>query len=407
MVAALRDEIARLKGGPGRPNIKPSGMEQATEPKPPGGSGNQRRGRGSTRSRLSIHEERTSKSPHHRAAPASRANELRGAGSGAPRACGGFPPRALADAGRQDDHGAVAGRHSWPFRAGVAPLRAAAIPPGPGDGAAAGALLRALGIGISKRQVMRLLIDGQDGFLARRVRCCVPGLDSRLDHGGRHRRAPPGRQRRLHADRQSHFAWFGTTGSKSRLNFLELLRAGYTDYVINDAALAYMREHALAAPSDRPPGRASQSGICRSDGLAAHLEQLGITRSPVTPDPVRIATEGALWGSVKAHGFLPETVIVSDDAGQFNVGQHALCWVHAERLVHKLDTFTDLHRAAQQRPRADLVVLRRPEGLSRRSHCPAPGRVARSLRPHFPAHAPASSPSIGCSSGCTPTSPSC
>src|SRR5580693_5074864 len=58
MVAALRDEIARLKSGPGRPNIKPSGMEQATEPKPPGSSG-KRRGRGSTRSRLSIHEERT------------------------------------------------------------------------------------------------------------------------------------------------------------------------------------------------------------------------------------------------------------------------------------------------------------------------------------------------------------
>jgi hypothetical protein len=34
-------------------------------------------------------------------------------------------------------------------------------------------------------------------------------------------------------------------------------------------------------------------------------------------------------------------VLLSDDAGQFAVGKHALCWVHAERLVHKLDTFTD------------------------------------------------------------------
>ena len=45
-----------------------------------------------------------------------------------------------------------------------------------------------------------------------------------------------------------HFAWFGTTASKSRLNFLELLRAGHADYVINAEALAYMRERALAGP---------------------------------------------------------------------------------------------------------------------------------------------------------------
>ena len=36
------------------------------------------------------------------------------------------------------------------------------------------------------------------------------------------------------------FAWFESTESKSRINFLELLRAGQMDYVINEDALEYM-----------------------------------------------------------------------------------------------------------------------------------------------------------------------
>ena len=60
-----------------------------------------------------------------------------------------------------------------------------------------------------------------------------------------------------------------------------------------------------------------------------------------------IATSNhALFGSIHAHGLLKNTVIVSDDAGQFRIGQHALCWVHAERLVHKLIGFNDQQRQA-------------------------------------------------------------
>ena len=149
------------------------------------------------------------------------------------------------------------------------------------------------------------------------------------------------------------FAWFATTRAKSRLNFLALLRAGATDYVINDEALAYMRGRSLSGlVIARLAGHKSKR-LKDQEAWMAHLERLGITRLRVHPDPLKIATEGALWGSVVAHGLLlKDAVIVSDDAGQFNVGSHALCWVHAERLIHKLVGFNHRQRQACARIRA-------------------------------------------------------
>jgi Transposase IS66 family len=209
-------------------------------------------------------------------------------------------------------------------------------------------LLRSLGIVISKRQVVRMLIEGREGFRTEARDVLRAGLSSAAwitvdDTGARHK-ATNGFCTQIG---NAHFAWFGTTVSKSRLNFLDLLRAGHDDYIINAEALTYMRERALAAHVIARLAEHPDRRFLGQKAWNAHLERLGISALEVNPNPVMVATEGALWGSVKAHGFLPNAVIVSDDAGQFNVGQHGLCWVHCERLVHKLDAFTDENRAAQ------------------------------------------------------------
>src|SRR5215216_386859 len=96
------------------------------------------------------------------------------------------------------------------------------------------AQLRAIGIQISKRQILRLLNEGQDAFRTEARDVLQAGLASAAwisvdDSGARHR----GRNGTCTQIGNDHFAAFATTVSKSRLNFLEVLRAGHADYVIN------------------------------------------------------------------------------------------------------------------------------------------------------------------------------
>jgi hypothetical protein len=146
------------------------------------------------------------------------------------------------------------------------------------------------------------------------------------------------------------FSGFETTTSKSRINFLELLRAGGEDYVLDEEALVYLQ--ALRLPKAQLAVFPEEQTFPTELHWAAYLKSLGITN----PRHSKIATEGALYASVLSHGVSKELIILSDDAGQFNIAGllHALCWVHAERTLNKIIAFSDAHRAAQKQARSEI-----------------------------------------------------
>ena len=148
------------------------------------------------------------------------------------------------------------------------------------------------------------------------------------------------------------FAFFTSTESKSRLNFLEILRSPHTDYVINPTAVAYWRRQKLPeAMVDQL--RQGPRRFADPAAWQAQLRRLEITG----PRHVRIASEGALLGSLIAHGVSPKLVVLSDGAGQYDVLAHAACWLHAERPLARMIPYSEEHRAAIAKVRGQIWEL--------------------------------------------------
>jgi Transposase IS66 family len=343
----LREENARLKDLPKRPKLAPGGMDRATEP---AGRAEARR-----RRRRSRGGKRTPPVTEERilavaVPPGSRRK--------------GYEPYTVQDlvlAPRVTRYR----RERWVTPDGrevVAPL-----PPevaghfGPGvvrfalmqhvqGQVTTGRLLaqlRALGIRIAKGQLVALLSAHKDAFHAEKDALLEAGLATARwvtvdDTGARH----AGRNETTTHIGDDRFAWFATRPSKSRLNFLGLLRAGHPDYVINAAAAAYMLEHGVPEVVITALLAHERRSFADEAAWSVHLAAFGLGAGWR-----RLVTEAALVGAITARGLLSDTVIVSDGAGQFDVLTHALCWVHAERHLRRVVCAT----AEQQR----LVDLQR------------------------------------------------
>jgi hypothetical protein len=336
---AVKDELARLKHLPPRPPIKPSGMDKSTQAKGPEAGdekgGRSSRRRGSQLDRLKIGATIVVKADP----PAGSRNK-------------GFEDIVVQDLSLNPQVNPQVTRYRrerWETPDGKTII--AALDSGLVGGYGPNlhrlvltlhfsgqvtcerivALLNGMGVVISKRQVVRLLTAKLETFRAEDEAVLKAGLCGAYvtvdDTGARH----AGKNGYTTQIGSSNFTTFRTGPSKSRLAFLSL--AYMEERNLPQIVIGKFKEH--------------KARIFSSAGdWERHLQALGLSAMNVTPDPVLIASEGALWGAIHHQGLLPDTVIVSDDAGQFRVGAHALCWIHAERLVHKLVPANDKQRNA-------------------------------------------------------------
>ena len=216
--------------------------------------------------------------------------------------------------------------------------------------------LQDLGVDISSGRLSAFITEGLAVFHAEKEQLLPAGLsvsqyvhtdDTGARHNGKNGYCTPiGNER---------FAWFSSTEHKSRINFLSCLGSGRAQlYVFNEGAFAYMAQQKL--PRMLLARLADQA--VRIETAAAWeiwLDQHEISAKRER----RIITEGALMGGLLAQGIPVNFSIVSDDAGQFNVFDHSLCWIHAERIFNRLIPLNAAHVQAVDDVRAQLWRLYR------------------------------------------------
>lgn len=353
-IKRLEDEIMKRKGGPGRPDIKPSKMDAETETNPEKPKGRGRPERKKT-AELVIHEER--KVPAEGVPEGSRFK--------------GYRPYVVQDLEIRV-HNTRFLLEQWATPDGRC---ITASVPVPVNGGHFGATLvsyvlhqyhhnhvtqpllleqlRDFGIEVSAGQLNRMLVEGKEVFHKEKADIKAAGLKASSyvqtdDTGARH----AGRNGYCTYIGNDLFAWFETTSGKSRVNFLELLQTERC-YVIDANAPAYMAGHGVAGTDLHLLEHRGEVRFSTEDELKTYLKQCGI----LSKRTLTIGIEAALVGGLLVQGLPADLAVLSDDAGQFNVFAHALCWIHAERGINRLTPLDEAEEQAIDQARGRLWDL--------------------------------------------------
>ena len=198
--------------------------------------------------------------------------------------------------------------------------------------------LQGFGVEISSGELDNLLIVDKDVFHEEKAAVFEAGI-KHSDHlntddtGARH----DGKNGVCTHIGSPLFCYFASTSSKSRVNFLEILRGRHTDYILSEDALLYAFDQGINVRAQAIIDDCIDKRFTDLASWEQFLKKKGIT----TEKDQRIATEAALLGSAIFHGLKPTMGIMSDAAGQFNILVHSLCWIHEERHYRKFVSLTE------------------------------------------------------------------
>jgi hypothetical protein len=133
-----------------------------------------------------------------------------------------------------------------------------------------------------------------------------------------------------------YFAYYKTTSSKSRINFLEILLQGKEGYIVNEAFIWHLFQ--CGVEDDILNAFEGRRGKCyrTRKGLHRLLNELGLGNKKLR----LCCVEAGLIGFIQEKLLHPGQVLISDRAGQFLIFDHSECWIHMERPLRKLEAKT-------------------------------------------------------------------
>jgi hypothetical protein len=198
--------------------------------------------------------------------------------------------------------------------------------------------LRSIGIELSSGQVNHILLNEAEAYSSASEGILTAGLQE-APHVG----ADDTGEKHQHKSGYctyiggQYFAYYKTSYSKSRENFLRILLQGKEGYLINEAMIWHLFQSGVEDDILNLFEEHKEKSYRSKKGMNRVLNALGLRAKKLRQQCI----EAALVGFIQSTVLKPGQILISDRAGQFALFDHAACWVHMERPLRKIICTSD------------------------------------------------------------------